>query len=121
MREALGRETGLSVRVVQVWFQNQRAKMKKMQRRGKVEKDSKDKDDGSQKDAGGGSADNGEGSGGSNASVKKDNSSEHYEGESGTARTATCAGQGQIPPSKDNKVSDQMQLQKFNKFLLKIE
>ena len=39
VREQLGKETGLSVRVVQVWFQNQRAKMKKMQRRGKVDKD----------------------------------------------------------------------------------
>merc|ERR550525_170890 len=38
VREALAKDTGLSVRVVQVWFQNQRAKMKKMQRR------SKDKD-----------------------------------------------------------------------------
>ena len=37
MREALAKETGLSVRVVQVWFQNQRAKMKKLQRRGKTE------------------------------------------------------------------------------------
>merc|ERR1712154_585295 len=39
VREALAKETGLSVRVVQVWFQNQRAKMKKMQRRSKVDKD----------------------------------------------------------------------------------
>lgn len=41
VREALAKETGLSVRVVQVWFQNQRAKMKKMQRRGKVDIDAK--------------------------------------------------------------------------------
>jgi hypothetical protein len=33
VREQLGSETGLSVRVVQVWFQNERAKMKKLQRR----------------------------------------------------------------------------------------
>lgn len=33
VREQLAKETGLSVRVVQVWFQNQRAKMKKMQRK----------------------------------------------------------------------------------------
>lgn len=33
VRESLARETGLSVRVVQVWFQNQRAKMKKLQRK----------------------------------------------------------------------------------------
>ncbi|GAB6022751.1 hypothetical protein CHUAL_006846 [Chamberlinius hualienensis] len=33
VRESLAKETGLSVRVVQVWFQNQRAKMKKLQRR----------------------------------------------------------------------------------------
>ncbi|XP_034737563.1 LIM homeobox transcription factor 1-alpha [Etheostoma cragini] len=33
VRETLAAETGLSVRVVQVWFQNQRAKMKKMARR----------------------------------------------------------------------------------------
>ncbi|XP_066148234.1 LIM homeobox transcription factor 1-beta [Euwallacea fornicatus] len=35
VREALAKETGLSVRVVQVWFQNQRAKMKKIQRKQK--------------------------------------------------------------------------------------
>ncbi|XP_078721704.1 LIM homeobox transcription factor 1-beta [Lampetra fluviatilis] len=33
VRESLAAETGLSVRVVQVWFQNQRAKMKKLARR----------------------------------------------------------------------------------------
>ncbi|GMT08455.1 hypothetical protein PENTCL1PPCAC_30629, partial [Pristionchus entomophagus] len=33
VREQLAKETGLSVRVVQVWFQNQRAKMKKQQRK----------------------------------------------------------------------------------------
>ncbi|KHJ41156.1 homeobox domain protein [Trichuris suis] len=33
VREALAKETGLSVRVVQVWFQNQRAKMKKIHRK----------------------------------------------------------------------------------------
>ncbi|BES98570.1 Lim homeobox [Nesidiocoris tenuis] len=37
VREALAKETGLSVRVVQVWFQNQRAKMKKIQRKAKQE------------------------------------------------------------------------------------
>ncbi|XP_029300712.1 LIM homeobox transcription factor 1-beta-like isoform X1 [Cottoperca gobio] len=33
VRETLAAETGLSIRVVQVWFQNQRAKMKKLARR----------------------------------------------------------------------------------------
>ncbi|KAJ8670580.1 hypothetical protein QAD02_001839 [Eretmocerus hayati] len=37
VREALAKDTGLSVRVVQVWFQNQRAKMKKLQRKAKTE------------------------------------------------------------------------------------
>uniref|UniRef100_A0A914VL49 Uncharacterized protein n=1 Tax=Plectus sambesii TaxID=2011161 RepID=A0A914VL49_9BILA len=38
VREALAKETGLSVRVVQVWFQNQRAKMKKIQRKQELQK-----------------------------------------------------------------------------------
>ena len=50
MREALAKDTGLSVRVVQVWFQNQRAKMKKMQRRSKVDKDGKPIDKDGKKD-----------------------------------------------------------------------
>ncbi|XP_058459767.1 LIM homeobox transcription factor 1-beta isoform X2 [Malaya genurostris] len=36
VREALAKDTGLSVRVVQVWFQNQRAKMKKISRKNKT-------------------------------------------------------------------------------------
>ncbi|XP_028394707.1 LIM homeobox transcription factor 1-beta-like isoform X3 [Dendronephthya gigantea] len=39
VREELSRETGLSVRVVQVWFQNQRAKIKKLARRNNPESD----------------------------------------------------------------------------------
>ncbi|CAG5073410.1 Similar to Lmx1b: LIM homeobox transcription factor 1-beta (Mus musculus) [Cotesia congregata] len=46
VREALAKDTGLSVRVVQVWFQNQRAKMKKLQRKAKpdsgIDKESKE-------------------------------------------------------------------------------
>ncbi|XP_055323148.1 LIM homeobox transcription factor 1-beta.1 [Sitodiplosis mosellana] len=45
IREALAKDTGLSVRVVQVWFQNQRAKMKKIQRKSKQDGDkTSDKD-----------------------------------------------------------------------------
>ncbi|XP_071053689.1 LIM/homeobox protein LMX-1.2 isoform X2 [Onthophagus taurus] len=44
VREALAKDTGLSVRIVQVWFQNQRAKMKKMQK--KARQDNKDTKDG---------------------------------------------------------------------------
>ena len=50
VREALAKDTGLSVRVVQVWFQNQRAKMKKMQRRNKLDKDGKPIEKDSKKD-----------------------------------------------------------------------
>ncbi|XP_048587095.1 LIM homeobox transcription factor 1-beta isoform X2 [Nematostella vectensis] len=39
VREELSRETGLSVRVVQVWFQNQRAKIKKLARRNNPDSD----------------------------------------------------------------------------------
>ncbi|XP_070509544.1 LIM homeobox transcription factor 1-beta isoform X1 [Chironomus tepperi] len=48
VREALAKDTGLSVRVVQVWFQNQRAKCKKIQRKSKSGDDKgsdKEKDD----------------------------------------------------------------------------
>ncbi|XP_052862210.1 LIM homeobox transcription factor 1-beta-like [Anopheles cruzii] len=51
VREALAKDTGLSVRVVQVWFQNQRAKMKKISRKSKTngngdgEKNHSDKED----------------------------------------------------------------------------
>nr|XP_047135256.1 uncharacterized protein LOC101239718 [Hydra vulgaris] len=38
IREKLSKETGLSVRVVQVWFQNQRAKLKKLHRKEENEK-----------------------------------------------------------------------------------
>ncbi|XP_059214716.1 LIM homeobox transcription factor 1-beta-like [Centropristis striata] len=38
VRETLAAETGLSVRVVQVWFQNQRAKMKKLAHRQQQER-----------------------------------------------------------------------------------
>ena len=55
VREALAKDTGLSVRVVQVWFQNQRAKMKKMQRRSKVDKDGKPIEKDGKKDKDGGS------------------------------------------------------------------
>ncbi|CAH1101147.1 unnamed protein product [Psylliodes chrysocephalus] len=37
VRENLAKDTGLSVRIVQVWFQNQRAKMKKIQKKAKQE------------------------------------------------------------------------------------
>ncbi|XP_046736056.1 LIM homeobox transcription factor 1-alpha [Diprion similis] len=37
VRENLAKETGLSVRIVQVWFQNQRAKIKKIQKKQRQE------------------------------------------------------------------------------------
>ncbi|CAH1119668.1 unnamed protein product [Phaedon cochleariae] len=43
VRETLAKDTGLSVRIVQVWFQNQRAKMKKIQKKARQDnKGSKD-------------------------------------------------------------------------------
>ncbi|KAH1003858.1 hypothetical protein HUJ04_003708 [Dendroctonus ponderosae] len=42
VREALAKDTGLSVRIVQVWFQNQRAKMKKIQKKARQDKGGKD-------------------------------------------------------------------------------
>ncbi|XP_075161103.1 uncharacterized protein LOC142233927 [Haematobia irritans] len=37
VRENLAKETGLSLRIVQVWFQNQRAKVKKIQKKAKLD------------------------------------------------------------------------------------
>ncbi|XP_055689113.1 LIM/homeobox protein LMX-1.2 isoform X2 [Lutzomyia longipalpis] len=44
-RESLASDTGLSLRIVQVWFQNQRAKMKKMEKKEKCKSESADEDD----------------------------------------------------------------------------
>lgn len=49
IREALAKDTGLSVRVVQVWFQNQRAKMKKIQRKSKQDGDRTEDESGKDK------------------------------------------------------------------------
>ncbi|KAH8364372.1 hypothetical protein KR084_006377 [Drosophila pseudotakahashii] len=58
VREALAKDTGLSVRVVQVWFQNQRAKMKKIQRKAKQNGGSGGSGSGSGRGTGGNSSAN---------------------------------------------------------------
>uniref|UniRef100_A0A1I8MC98 Homeobox domain protein n=1 Tax=Musca domestica TaxID=7370 RepID=A0A1I8MC98_MUSDO len=77
VREALAKDTGLSVRVVQVWFQNQRAKMKKIQRKAKNgnnrQTDDKDKE-GKDKDKDGIKQEMGSGSGSENGYLGMDNS-----------------------------------------------
>ncbi|XP_013117218.2 LIM homeobox transcription factor 1-beta [Stomoxys calcitrans] len=75
VREALAKDTGLSVRVVQVWFQNQRAKMKKIQRKAKNNNnrggEDKDKEG---KDKEGIKQEMGSGSGSENGYLGMDNS-----------------------------------------------
>ncbi|KAK9882002.1 hypothetical protein WA026_018854 [Henosepilachna vigintioctopunctata] len=44
VRENLAKDTGLSVRIVQVWFQNQRAKIKKMQKKARQDNKGMEKD-----------------------------------------------------------------------------
>ena len=82
VRESLAKETGLSVRVVQVWFQNQRAKMKKMQRRGKLDKDGTSSGKkGKDGKAGGGSSSSTSGEkGGNSGGGKGGGGKENYEG-----------------------------------------
>ncbi|KAH8371233.1 hypothetical protein KR093_006672 [Drosophila rubida] len=65
VREALAKDTGLSVRVVQVWFQNQRAKMKKIQRKAK-------QNGGSAAGSAGNGRNGGNGNGSASASDDKD-------------------------------------------------
>lgn len=92
VREALAKDTGLSVRVVQVWFQNQRAKMKKIQRKAKQEGDkSSDKD--KDKDE---------------KSIKQESpSSEHgnYLGLDGSFSTSSQPLNPNLPYSPDGKLS----------------
>lgn len=71
VRESLAKETGLSVRVVQVWFQNQRAKMKKMQRRGKIEKEGGGSSGGGKKSKDGKGVSSSTASGGTTAGTEK--------------------------------------------------
>ncbi|XP_016990121.1 LIM homeobox transcription factor 1-alpha isoform X2 [Drosophila rhopaloa] len=68
VREALAKDTGLSVRVVQVWFQNQRAKMKKIQRKAK------------QNGGSGGGSGSGRGTGNSSATDDKDTNEKDEKG-----------------------------------------
>ncbi|RWS27836.1 LIM homeobox transcription factor 1-alpha-like protein [Leptotrombidium deliense] len=57
VRESLAKETGLSVRIVQVWFQNQRAKLKKIQRKQQQLQQQHQQQSGSGADCGGQSGD----------------------------------------------------------------
>ncbi|KAK7094955.1 hypothetical protein V1264_006426 [Littorina saxatilis] len=69
VRESLAAETGLSVRVVQVWFQNQRAKVKKLARKQNVESNNNNSSNNNNNTSGGSS---GEGKkGGSKAQKRK--------------------------------------------------
>lgn len=78
VREALAKDTGLSVRVVQVWFQNQRAKMKKIQRK------SKQSGSGGGGEDKNGDKDGGSGKDGNEKRIKQESpSSDHYLGMDG--------------------------------------
>ena len=90
VREALAKETGLSVRVVQVWFQNQRAKMKKMEKKQK-ERESREGKDGGDKDP--------SASGNGKKGRKGGNSSAGGGGGSRLAGTAASSGAGDATTS----------------------
>ncbi|XP_025112897.1 LIM/homeobox protein LMX-1.2-like [Pomacea canaliculata] len=60
VRESLAAETGLSVRVVQVWFQNQRAKVKKMARKQNIESNNNNSNSSNNNSSGNGGGGGGE-------------------------------------------------------------
>ncbi|CAG2171516.1 unnamed protein product [Oppiella nova] len=94
VRETLAKETGLSVRIVQVWFQNQRAKLKKIQRKQQQIQASQGGGGGGGSESGGIQSQSSDKSKGDNTSYSIDNQNDSNL----TADSSTDSPQFSLPP-----------------------